>query len=92
MPDIGPAAVLSLIVGAFHTGAYLVLRGRLGLITPVVLVVAVLGALAAQPIVARVGDPLLIGDYGVLWASLFAWLGIIVVVGVSMLARSVDGP
>ena len=33
----------------------------------------VLGALVGQAIGARVGDPLRIGDYSLIWASIMAW-------------------
>ena len=69
-----PAFVLSLVVGAFHPCVYVFVRGNLGWHLPVVLVVAILGALAGQAIGARVGDILSIGDYSLLWASALAWL------------------
>lgn len=89
MPDgfrdllLDPVLVLSVLVGAFHTCIYLVLCGRLGLSTLAVLLAAVLGAVAGQALGARVGDVLTLGDYPLLWASAFAWLGIGVVVGAS---------
>ncbi|MDP8904690.1 MAG: hypothetical protein M3N29_05145 [Chloroflexota bacterium] len=86
MPEIGPAPVLALLVGAFHTGLYLAIRGRFGTSVAFVLLAAVLGALAGQALSRRLGDPLLIGDFGLLWSSLLAWLGIVVVAAASMLA------
>lgn len=71
-----PAFVLSVVVGAFHTCVYVFVRGRLGWHLPALLIGAILGAMAGQAIGARVGGPLLIGDYSLLWASAFAWLGI----------------
>lgn len=97
MPDgfrdllLDPALVLSLLVGAFHTCIYLVLSGRLGLGTLAVLLAAVLGAVAGQALGARVGDLLTLGDYPLLWASAFAWLGIGIVVGASRVGSGSAG-
>jgi hypothetical protein len=73
---LSPAFVLSLLVGAFHTCIYIFVRGNLGWHIPAVLVGGILGALVGQAIGARVGDPLRIGDYSLLWASAIAWIGI----------------
>lgn len=86
MPEIGPAPVLALIVGLFHTGLYLLIRGSAGVRLPFVFVAAVLGAFGGQAVGGRIGDPLLIGDFGLAWASTLAWLGIGIIVAASMLA------
>jgi uncharacterized membrane protein len=93
VPDItlGPAPVLALVVGLFHTGLYLLIRGSAGVRLPFILLAAVLGAYGGQAVGGRVGDPLLIGDFGLLWASALAWLGIGIIVAASMLAPSRDG-
>ena len=88
MPEIGPAPVLALLVGLFHTGLYLFLRGSAGVRLPFVALAAVLGAFAGQALALRLGDPLPIGDFGLIWASLLAWLGIILVVAASLLSPS----
>ena len=90
MPDlsIGPALVLALIVGAFHACLYVVIRGSAGARLPFVLVAAVLGALAGNAIAARVGDPVRLGDFGLLWASVVAWLGIVLIAVASTLGPS----
>jgi uncharacterized membrane protein YfcA len=80
-----PAFVLSLFVGAFHTCVYIFIRGNLGWHIPALLLGGVLGALVGQLIGARVGDPLRIGDYSLLWASLVAWVGIGMAIVVSTL-------
>lgn len=90
MPEIGPAPVLALIVGAFHTGLYLVIRGTAGIHLPFALLAAVLGAYAGQALGSRLGDPLLIGDFGLAWASLLAWLGIALIVAAGVLATARD--
>jgi hypothetical protein len=88
VPEIGPAPVLALVVGAFHTGLYLLIRGSAGMHLPFALLAAVLGAYAGQALGGRLGDPLLIGDFGLAWASLLAWLGIGLIVAAGMLATA----
>jgi hypothetical protein len=91
VPDIGPQPVLSLVVGIFHAGLYLLIRGSVGVRLPFVLAAAVLGAFGGQAVGARVGDPLMVGDFGLAWASALAWLGIGIIVAASMLAPSRGG-
>jgi len=86
MPPIGPAPVLAVLVGLFHTGIYLVARGRLGLQVIFVALAAILGAFAGQALGVRLGDPLAIGDFGLVWSSVMAWVGIAIAVGASMVA------
>jgi hypothetical protein len=86
MPPIGPAPVLAVLVGLFHTGIYLVIRGRLGVQVVFVALAAVLGAFAGQALGVRLGDPLAIGDFGLIWSSVMAWVGIVIAVGASMVA------
>ena len=82
-----PAFILSLLVGAFHTSVYIFIRGRLGWFVPAILIGAILGPLAGQAIGARIGDVLQIGDYSLLWASGFAWLGI----GIALVTSALVG-
>jgi hypothetical protein len=91
MPDIGPAPVMALVVGLFHTGLYLLIRGAAGVRLPFLFVAAVLGSYAGQAVGGRIGDPLLIGDFGLVWASALAWMGIGIIVAASMLAPSRGG-
>jgi hypothetical protein len=86
MPEIGPAPVLAVLVGIFHTGLYLLLRGSAGLRLPFVALAAVLGALAGQALAVRLGDPLAIGDFGVVWSSVLAWLGIAIMLAASIVS------
>ncbi|HLB44624.1 MAG TPA: hypothetical protein VJK49_04495 [Candidatus Limnocylindrales bacterium] len=88
MPDVAPAPVLAVLVGLFHTGVYLMLRGAAGLRLAFVGLAAILGAYAGQALGARLGDPLSIGDFGLLWASLLAWLGIVLIAAASFVASS----
>lgn len=90
MPELSPAPILSIVVGVFHTGLYLLIRGSIGVHLPFVLLAAILGAFGGQALGSRIGDPLLVGDFGVLWASLLAWLGIVVIVAAGVLAPSRD--
>jgi hypothetical protein len=86
MPAIGPAPVLALLVGLFHTGIYVAIRGRLGVQAVVVLIAAVLGAYAGAALGVRLGDPLRIGDFGLVWSSVLAWVGIFIAAAASVLA------
>jgi hypothetical protein len=89
--EIGPAPVLAVVVGVFHTGTYLLIRGSAGLHAPLVLLAAILGAFGGQALASRLGDPLRVGDFGLFWASLLAWLGIALIVAASVLAPSRAG-
>jgi len=74
---IGPAPVLAVIVGLFHVSAYVFVRGRAGARLPMLLVAAILGAWAGDAVGGRLAtDPLRIGDFHLLWASIVAWLAI----------------
>ena len=90
MPEIGPAPVLATLVGLFHTGIYLLLRGSAGLRLPFVVLAAILGAFAGQQVGTRLGDPLMIGEFGLVWASLVAWFGIVLIVAASLLSPTRD--
>lgn len=77
MPQIGPALVLALIVGTFHIALYVIVRNRVERHVLFAWLAAVVGALIGNALGARIGgDPLRIGDFSVLWASVFAWAGI----------------
>ena len=83
---IGPAPVLSLLVGIFHVGLVVLIRGSAGGQLPLLVVAAFLGAWAGDAIGARLGiDLLRIGDYHLLAASILAWVGIGVVTLVAVL-------
>ncbi len=88
MPEIAPAPVLSVLVGLFHTGIYLLIRGTAGLRLAFAGLAAILGAYAGQALGARLGDPLAIGDFGLLYASLLAWVGILIIVAASVMAST----
>jgi hypothetical protein len=87
-PDVGPALVLALVVGAFHTCVYMLLRGSAGVRILLILVAAILGALAGQALGARLGDPVRLGDFSLIWASVLAWVGIGIVAVATTLGPS----
>lgn len=90
LPDIEPAPVLAVLVGLFQTGLYMLIRGSAGIRLPFVAIAAILGAYAGQALGLRLGDPLLIGDFGLVWSSILAWVGIILIVAASMLSPTRD--
>lgn len=85
VPEIGPAPVLAVIVGVFHTSLYVLIRGSAGGRLIPLLVAATLGAYAGQALGGRLGDPVRIGDFGLLYSSLVGWLGLILVTVVAVL-------
>lgn len=91
MLEIGPAPVLAVIVGLFHTGLYLFLRGSAGYRLPLVALAALLGSFAGQTFAQRLGDPVPIGDFGLVWSSLLAWLGIVLIVAANVLSPARGG-
>ena len=83
---IGPAPVLAVIVGLFHVSAYVFIRGRAGARVLLLIVAAILGAWAGDTVGGRMAiDPLRIGDFHLLSASLVAWLAIGLVAVLSVL-------
>jgi hypothetical protein len=89
---IGPSIVLSAVLAVLHVSVYVLIRGRGGARIPILLAAAFLGAWAGDAIGARLGgDPLRVGDYSLLTASVVAWLGIALVVALAVLG-SVRGP
>ena len=73
---IGPAPVLALLVGGFQTALFLFLRGRGGARLAISLAAATLGAWAGDAVGGRLGiDPIWIGDFHVIAASLVAGAG-----------------
>ena len=83
---IGPAPVLALVVGIFHTALYVLIRGTAGGQLPLLVVAAFLGAWAGDELGRRLGiDIFRIGDFRLVGASLLAWVGIGVVSIVAIL-------
>ena len=70
-------AVLAVIVGLFHVSAYVFIRGHAGARLPLLIAAAILGAWAGDTVGARMSiDPIRIGDFHLISASVVAWLGI----------------
>jgi hypothetical protein len=83
---IGPAIVLAVLVGVFHTALFVLIRGSAGGQLPLLLVAASLGAWAGDELGGRLGlDLLRIGDFRLVAASLLAWLAIGLVAIVAIL-------
>jgi hypothetical protein len=86
---LGPAPILALLVGIFHTGLYVLIRGTGGGRLPLLVLAAFLGAWAGDALGSRLGlDILQIGDFRLLAASLVAWLGIAIVALVAVMGPS----
>lgn len=83
---IGPAPILAAIVGLFHVSAYVFIRGRAGARLPLLALAAFLGAWAGDTVGARMAiDPVRIGEFHLLTASVVAWLAIALVAILSIL-------
>ena len=88
---LGTAPVLALVLGAFHTALYVLIRGTIDRRLPLTFGAAVLGAWAGDAIGGRLGlDPFVLGEFRLLSASLLAWLGIAVVAVVATLGPQRD--
>ena len=88
---IGPAPVLAAILALFHVSAYVFIRGRAGARLPLLLVAAWLGAWAGDTIGGRIAlDPLRIGEFNLVFASLVAWLAIGLVAILALLVPDRD--
>ena len=73
---IGPAIVLAVLVGIFHTALYLLIRGTGGGHVPLLAIAAVLGAGPVTRSAIGLGiDLLRIGDFHLISASVVAWIG-----------------
>jgi hypothetical protein len=83
MPPVAPAVVLSVLVGLFNSCLYVVLRGVVGAHLLAVVPASIVGAFIGQAVGGRVGDPVQLGDYSLAWASVMAWVAILVVVSLA---------
>ena len=77
--------MLSVLVGIGHAAIYVLLRGTTRARLVFIAGGAILGAYAGQALGARLGDPLRVGDLGLVWSSVLAWVGITTVVVVAVL-------
>ena len=87
IPAVAPAVLLSLIVGAFHTSMYVLIRGSFRAHVLLALPAAIVGAWLGQAIALRMGDPVRLGDFGLLWASALSWVGIGIVASAATLGQ-----
>lgn len=84
--SLGPAPVLALLVGVLHVSIYVLIRGSAGQRLPWLILAAFLGAWAGDALAERLNvGLLLIGDFHVIVASVFAWVGILGVAIVAIL-------
>jgi uncharacterized membrane protein YeaQ/YmgE (transglycosylase-associated protein family) len=78
--------VLAVLVGLFHAALFVFIRGRAGGGTVLVLLASILGAWAGDAVGGRLGvDPLRVGDFHVVSASIVAWVGIAFVAVITVL-------
>jgi hypothetical protein len=88
-----PAPVLALILGIAHVCLYVLIRGSAGQRLPWLIGAAFLGAWAGDALASRVGiDPFRLGDFHPVSASVLAWVGIIFVAIVAVLAPPAGRP
>ncbi len=77
--------VLAVLVGVLNVALFVLFGGEARGRLPFMVIAAILGAYAGQALGARLGDPVRIGDFGLLSSSAVAWAGIVVVAIVSTL-------
>ena len=90
---IGPAPILAGIVALFSVSAYVFIRGRAGARLPLLLIAAWLGAWAGDTVGTRLTiDPIRIGEFHLVLASLVAWLaiGLVAIVAIVVPERTAD--
>lgn len=83
VPHISPTIALSVLLGLFDACVYLVLRGVARPHLIAVVPASIIGAWIGQAVGGRVGDPVVIGDFSVVWALVLSWVGIFVVVSLA---------
>ncbi len=90
VPPVAPSIVLSVLVGTFNSCLYVVLRGVVRPHLIAVVPAAIIGAYIGQAVGGRVGDPIQIGDFSLVWATVLAWVGILVVVSLASIMPDRD--
>src|ERR1035437_2187309 len=75
--SIGPAPILALLVGGLNASIFMLWRGRGGARLLIIFLAAALGAWAGDATGGRLGiDPVKVGDFHLIAASVVAWAGI----------------
>ncbi len=83
---LGPAPILALLIGIAHVSVYVLIRGSAGQRLPWLMAAAFLGAWAGDALAGRLGlDPVRIGDFHLVGASVLAWVGIAAVAIIAVL-------
>ena len=83
---MGPAPILAILVGLFHSALFVLIRGSAGGQLPLLILAASLGAWAGDALGGRLGiDLLRVGDFRLVAASMLAWVGIGIVAIVAIL-------
>lgn len=91
---IGPALVLAVVVGLFHVSAYVFIRGRAGARLVLLVPAAILGAWAGDTVGVRMAiDPIRVGEFNLVSASVVAWLaiGLVAILTILVPARQPQG-
>lgn len=90
--DISPGLLLAVLLTTFHVALYVLIRDRLEPHVVIAWVAAIPAALVASGLGSRLlTDPLRVGDFSPLWASLGTWIAIGVVSLARLLARPAEG-
>ena len=88
---IGPAHVLAVLVGLFNAAMLVFIRGSAGAGLILLALAAILGAWAGDAIGGWLPfDPIRVGDFHVVSASVMAWLGMGFIAVISVLGPSPD--
>ncbi|MDA8201980.1 MAG: hypothetical protein M0Z49_04335 [Chloroflexi bacterium] len=85
MPTLEPAMILAVLVGILNVALFVLFGGEARGRLPFLVLAAILGAYAGQAIGVWLGDPVRIGDFGLLSSSAVAWVGMAIVAIVSTL-------
>jgi hypothetical protein len=90
--SLEPAIILAILVGVFHASLYVLIRGTAGGRLPIIVAAAILGAWAGDALGDRLGVTVVsIGDFGLVAASVVAWIGIGISSAVAILGPSRGG-
>jgi hypothetical protein len=77
---------MALLLGIVHVSIYVLIRGTAGRRLPLLIGAAFLGAWAGDALAGRTGlDPVRIGDFHLIGASILAWVGILTAALVAVL-------